>query len=177
MGRTDLLLEHLERSRRAFHAEVAGLSADQCSAHRSSDAWSITDVVEHIATVEIGVLEVFRTRLFERPCPPEYKAQTSGKDQFIVDAMQDRITRRISPDLVKPAGRWPDAHQALAAFDRARQGMIDLLTKETRDLRAYCAPHPALKALDGHQWILFLATHTDRHREQIRDIKEGHQRS
>lgn len=167
------LLEHLERSRIAFHAEVAGLSADQCAARRSSDVWSIMDVVEHIATVEIGVLEVFRTRLFERPCLPEYKAQTAGKDQIIVDAMRDRITRRISPDLVKPAGRWPDAGAALAAFDHARRGMIDLLKKETRDLRDYCAPHPSLKALDGYQWIIFLATHTDRHRAQIREIKEG----
>ena len=44
------LLEHLERSRIAFHAEAAGLSADQCAARRSSDVWSIMDVVEHIAT-------------------------------------------------------------------------------------------------------------------------------
>jgi hypothetical protein len=165
------LLEHLERSRIAFHAEVAGLSADQYAARRSTEVWSIMDVVEHIATVEIGVLEVFRTRLFERPCPPKYQAQTGGKDQIIVDAMRDRMTRRVSPDLVKPAGRWPHAMAALAAFEQARQGMIDLLKKETRDLRDYCAPHPSLKALDGYQWILFLATHTDRHRIQISELK------
>ena len=165
------LLEHLESSRQAFLAEVAGLSPDQCSLRPSSETWSILDVVEHIATVEIGILEVFRKRLFEKPCPPEYKAQTGGKDQIIVDAMKDRITRRISPDLVKPAGRWPTAAAALAAFDHARKEMIELLGKETRDLRDYCAPHPSLKALDGYQWILFVVTHTDRHRAQIAGLK------
>jgi hypothetical protein len=165
------LIEHLERSRQAFCEEVAGLTPDQCAVRTSGETWSILDVIEHIATVEIGVLVVFQGRLFAQPCPPEYKARTAGKDQIIVDAMKDRITRRISPDLVKPAGRWPDAVSARSAFERARQGIIDLLGKETRDLREYCAPHPSLKALDGYQWILFLATHTDRHRAQIAELK------
>jgi uncharacterized damage-inducible protein DinB len=165
------LLTHLETSRKAFLDEVAGLTPEQCAVRPSMDAWSILEVVEHIATVEIGILEVFRTRLFAQPCPPEYKAQTAGKDQLVVDAMKDRTRRRISPDLVKPAGRWPDASSALQAFDRARIALMEFLREEKRDLRNYCAPHPALKALDGHQWILFIVSHTDRHREQIADLK------
>ena len=165
------LLAHLETSRKAFVDECAGLTADQCLARPSQTTWSVLEVVEHIATVEIGILEVFRTRLFERPCPPEFKAQTAGKDQLVVDAMKDRSRRRISPDAVKPAGRWPTAAAALEAFDQARREMIQLLGRETRELRDYCAPHPALKALDGYQWILFLVAHTDRHREQIGDLK------
>lgn len=165
------LIAHLESSRKAFIDEVAGLAPDQCTIRSSGEAWSILDIVEHIATVEIGVLEVFRTRMFERTCPPEYKAQTVGKDQLVVDAMKDRTARRVSPDLVKPAGRWPTTLAALEAFDHARRGMMELLDRETRDLRDYCAPHPALKALDGHQWILFIVAHAERHREQIADLK------
>jgi hypothetical protein len=170
----ETLLAHLENSRKAFIEEVTGLTAAQCSLRPSDESWSILDVVEHIATVEIGVLQVFQTRLFERPCPPEYKAQTAGKDQIIVDAMQDRVARRKSPDLVKPAGRWPTAQAALAAFDQARKAIAELLRRETRDLRDYCAPHPSLKALDGYQWILFIVAHADRHREQIRELKSSH---
>ena len=165
------LLAHLARSRKAFLDEVAGLPPEQCIARPADETWSILDVIEHIAAVEMGILEVFRTRLFERPCPPEYKAQTEGKDQLVVDAMKDRVTRRKSPDLVKPAGRWPTAPAAMDAFDQARKGIMYLLGRETRNLRDYCAPHPSLKALDGYQWILFLVAHTDRHREQIADLK------
>jgi len=87
--------------------------------------------------------------------------------------MKDRTVRRKSPDLVKPAGRWPTTSAALEAFDQARKNLMDLLSRETRNLRDYCAPHPALKALDGHQWILFMVAHTDRHREQIAELKSG----
>ena len=166
------LLAHLETSRQAFIDACANLTPEQSLARASEASWSVLDVVEHIATVEIGIVDVFRFRLFERPCPPEYKAQTVGKDQLVVDAMKDRTSRRISPDIVKPAGRWPSLAAALEAFDRARMEMIQLLGRETRELRDYCAPHPALKALDGYQWILFLVAHTDRHREQIADLTQ-----
>ena len=167
------LLAHLERSRNAFLDVVAGLSAGQAAARSSGEVWSILDVVEHIATVEIGVVEVVKTRLFVAPCPPEYKAKTAGKDALIVEAMKDRTTRRMSPDLVKPAGRWPTVAAAVDAFTRARNELIELLRHESRDLRDYCAPHPSLKSLDGHQWILFVITHTDRHREQIIELKSA----
>jgi hypothetical protein len=165
------LLAHLESSRKSFLEEVSGLTPDQWSARSSAELWSVMDVVEHIATVEIGVFDVLRKRLFEKPCPAEFKAQTVGKDQLIVDAMKDRSARRMAPDLVKPAGRWPTPQAAVNAFDQARTDMITLLVGETRNLRDYCAPHPSLKALDGYQWVLFVVTHTDRHREQIREIK------
>lgn len=167
------LLAHLERSRKAFLDEIAGLSAAQGTARPTAGHWSILDVVEHIATVEIGVLDVFRKRMFEHPCLPEHKVQTAGKDQLIVDAMKDRVTRRVAPDFVKPAGRWPNPAAAADAFDQARKSLIDLLSRESRNLRDFCAPHPSLKALDGYQWVLFVCTHTDRHGEQIRDMKAG----
>lgn len=167
----DSILSQLENNRTSFLGEIDGLTPEQWSARPAQESWSILDVVEHIATVEIGVLDVLRKRLFQQPCPPEFKVKTIGKDQLIHDAMQDRITRRIAPDLVKPAGRWPAPTAAVEAFDRARQDAISLLSTETRDLRDYCAPHPSFKALDGHQWMVFVVTHTERHREQIKEIR------
>lgn len=165
------LVVHLENSRTAFLRELEDLTPEQWRARPSPIVWSVLDVVEHIATVELGVLDVFTRRLFAEPCAPEFKAKTIGKDAIIVDAMRDRITRRISPDLVKPAGRWPTPEATVQAFDQARARFISLLRQETRNLRDYCAPHPSLKALDGYQWVLFVVTHTERHREQIREIK------
>ncbi len=165
------LMKHLETSRTAFLEALDGLDPPAWTAKPAPDRWSVLEVVEHIATVEIGVNELLARRLLVAPCAPEHHAQTIGKDDLIVAAMRDRMTRRKAPDLVQPAGRWPSPDQAVDAFRRARSATIELLAKETRNLRDYCAPHPSLKALDGHQWILFLATHTDRHTEQVRDLR------
>jgi hypothetical protein len=85
--------------------------------------------------------------------------------------MRDRSRRRDAPDAVRPTGRWPTPAEAIAAFDQTRTDTIRTLEKETRDLRDYCAAHPGLKMLDGYQWVLFVIAHTERHREQIAEIK------
>jgi hypothetical protein len=38
-------------------------------------------------------------------------------------------------------------------------------------LRAHSAPHPAFQTLDAYQWILFMAAHSDRHTQQINEVK------
>ncbi len=38
-------------------------------------------------------------------------------------------------------------------------------------LRERFAPHPFAGVLDGHQWVLTLAAHTDRHAAQIEEIR------
>jgi hypothetical protein len=41
------------------------------------------------------------------------------------------------------------------------------------NLRGHIAPHPVLKELDGHQWILLLAAHSARHTAQIEEVKKA----
>jgi hypothetical protein len=44
--------------------------------------------------------------------------------------------------------------------------------KTTDDsLRQHAAAHPALKMLDGYQWLLLLSAHTERHTLQIEEAK------
>ena len=46
--------------------------------------------------------------------------------------------------------------------------------RETSDaLRDRFAPHPFAGMIDGYQWILFLAAHTDRHAAQIEEIRSA----
>ena len=167
------LITHLTTGHRAFLDELHAMSPDQWSARALPDGWSIFEITEHVATVEIGICTLLSEKLFERPCSPEQKLQVARKDALVVDVMKDRTVRRLAPDMVNPTGRWPTPAEALAAFDRTRRSAIELLLKETRDLRNYCAAHPSLKTLDGYQWVLFMISHADRHREQIREIKSG----
>jgi hypothetical protein len=167
------LLHHLETSQRTFMAAVHGLTPDLWQRRAGPDQWSVFEVMEHVAVVEIGCHDMVTGPLFRRPCTPEQRLQVEGKDAIIADAMRDRTTRRGAPDMVMPSGRWPTPEEAMSAFTKARTGIIDFLGKETRNLRDYCAPHPSLKALDGHQWVLFMVEHADRHRDQILEIIRG----
>ncbi len=165
------LIAHLDTSRNELLSELQDLSAAQWTSKPAEDRWSILEVLEHIATVEMGIFSLLSQKLFEAPATAEQKQQAAGKDAIIMDTMKDRVTRRVAPSFTAPKGRWASPSDALAAFDQTRSRIIQLLQQETRNLRDYCAPHPAFKTLDGYQWVLFMIVHSDRHREQIREIK------
>ena len=48
--------------------------------------------------------------------------------------------------------------------------MLDFARATDADLRALVVPHPALGELDGVQWLLFVAYHTDRHAAQLGEL-------
>jgi DinB superfamily len=165
------LIAHLEAGRKSFLAGLHGLSPTQWAARSGVGGWSIFEVTEHVATVEIGCHLVLRKKLLDSPCSPEQKLQVANKDDLIVEAMRDRSTKRLAPDPVKPSGRWPTPAEAVAAFDRARLETMQWLENQTRNLRDFCVAHPSFKTLDGHQWVLFMIEHASRHEQQIREIK------
>ncbi len=165
------LIELLVANRNGFLDELHGLMPAQWTFRPAPGRWSCFEVLEHVTTVEIGICELLSTKLFTRPATPEQKAKTRGKDELIVEAMRNRAARLDAPPFVRPSGRWPAPAEAIASLVDSRDAAIALLAQEKRDLREFTAPHPILGPLDGYQWVLFMAAHADRHRDQIREIK------
>jgi len=147
---------------------VGGLSAEQRSFRTASDRWSIADCVEHLAIVENNILKSIETHL-ERPAAPE--TSTAGKDELILNNVPNRSIRVKGPDAVMPVGRWPDFDDLLREFEAARHRTLGFAETAEADLRAHAFPHPFLGPLDCHQWLLFLATHCERHVRQIEEVK------
>ena len=59
----------------------------------------------------------------------------------------------------------------LRALDAARNDLKALLRQsDLPDLGGVTAPHPAFGPLTGYEWVAFMAAHTHRHADQIREI-------
>ena len=82
--------------------------------------------------------------------------------------MADRKgTARKAPDFVNPTGKWPTRDGLLSDFWQWRGSTIAMLSDPARDTRLYAARHPVWGMLDATGWGLFLATHLERHLDQI----------
>ena len=160
VGNRDRLLE-----------ELRDLTPAQWEFRPTPESWSIFEVTEHVALVEGGIARMLEGRLFAQTATMEQNAETAGKDSLVVDAMRDREQKRPAPEFVRPRRKWPTPPEAVAALVDARARTVAQLGKETRNLRDYCAPHPSFQTLDGHQWVLFLVAHAERHLSQIQEIK------
>ena len=147
---------------------MRGLSAEQRSFRPAADRWSVADCIEHLTVVENFTVKRIQ-QLLEQP--PAAQPDTSGKDQLIVDHVPERTTRVKGPEAVLPSGRWAEFDELLGQFEAARHNTIGFAEATHADLRAHAFPHPFLGPLDCYQWLLFLATHCERHVRQMEEVK------
>jgi DinB superfamily len=124
--------------------------------------------VEHLALVEEFVAQNVLGGIAKAPAPAadrDYKQI----DAMILAKVPDRSTKAQAPPPITPTGRWTPA-EALEHLLAARAQTVALF-KSTPDLRQHVINHPAFGPLDGYEWVLTVAAHTDRHTKQILEVK------
>ncbi len=85
--------------------------------------------------------------------------------------LRDRSQRGEAPERIRPKGRFATREETIRAFEERRAANIAYARETSEPLRDRFAPHPFAGVIDGYQWILFLAAHTDRHAAQIEETR------
>jgi hypothetical protein len=167
-----MVVEHLERTRDAFVAATAGLSDTQYRFKPGPDAWSIAEIVEHVAIAEGRILDYLATM-------PQAAAPTaeprSGPERFtrLTALIPTRQQRRIeAPSPLRPTGAAAPA-ASLAAFVATRARAIAVAQAAPPDVCARVLLHRLLGELDLEEWLWFVSLHSARHVEQIDGIKRA----
>ncbi|HEX4426511.1 MAG TPA: DinB family protein, partial [Terriglobales bacterium] len=75
-----------------------------------------------------------------------------------------------APEPLKPTNRYGSPEASIKHFVESRQQTIDFL-KQHDDLRTHSMEGPTGNKLDGYQWILLIAGHSERHTKQINEVK------
>src|SRR5215472_14521241 len=152
----DKALAYLESTRQGVLGATAGLSPAQWNFKPGPDRWSVAEVAEHIAAAE----DLLRGMIVEKvmTAPPRPAGEdVAAIDQMVLKGVPDRSQKKQAPEPLKH-------------FVEARTATEDLL-KKTPDLREHATDSPMGKKLDGYEWILFIAAHSERHTKQILEVK------
>jgi len=166
---TERALKYLESTKQGVTDATKGLAPEQWNFKAGSDRWSIAQCVEHIAAAEDLLYGMITSQVMKAP------ARTKPEDLVVLDEMvltriPDRSHKAQAPEPLKPTNRFGSPDAALKHFDESRDQTIAFLEK-TPDLRAHATDSPLGKQLDGYEWILFIAAHSDRHTKQILEVK------
>lgn len=159
-------LDALRRSRETYLASVKNVPDTAASIRPNDSSWSILEIAEHIAVAEHGMFRAIELGT-ERTSPPDY-----ARDAAIVDRGANREMKVQAPERSRPKGRWTTMAEAVAAFENSRANTILFVEKGERDPRKIECQHPLLGALDGHQVLLLMSAHLERHTAQIEEIKQ-----
>ena len=165
-------LEELEASRRRLLAALEGLTDEQWQLRPTPESWSIAECAEHITAAEIALPKLFEKALTEDLPLGEDRFRIRDKDDFVRKFLRDRSRRDEAPERLRPKGRFPTREETIQTFEERRGANLSYVRETSHPLRDRFAPHPFAGMIDGYQWILFLAAHTDRHAAQIEEIRE-----
>ncbi|MBM3746307.1 MAG: DinB family protein [Acidobacteria bacterium] len=157
----------LESSRAAFLETVARLSDTQWDFKPAPDRWSAGECAEHIVITE-GVYWRTLSKLLEAP-PSRMKAELS--DAELLRLYTDRSLTRVAGEAVQPKGSLRNRAELTGQFNRTRDRIVALARSTQLPLREYVTKAAAGgKLMDGYQWFLRIAGHSERHTDQMREV-------
>ncbi|PYX27928.1 MAG: hypothetical protein DMG77_17200 [Acidobacteria bacterium] len=165
----DKAMQYLESTRQGVIDATKGLSATQWNFKSAPDRWSVAECTEHIAAAEDFIRGMIVEKVMKSPPRPAGE-DVAAIDSMVVAQIPDRSHKAQAPDPLKPTNRYGSPDGSLKHFLEARATTEDFL-KNTNDLREHAMMGPMGKNLDGYEFILFIAGHSERHTKQIAEVK------
>jgi len=165
----DRAMQYLESTKQAVVDATKGLSEAQWNFKTAPDRWSVAEVMEHIAAAEDFLMGMVTSQVMKAP-PRPASDDVKAIDDMIVAKIPDRSKKAQAPEPLKPTNRFGSPQASLKHFIDARAQTEDFL-KTHDDLREHAIDSPMGKKLDGYEWVLFVAGHSERHTKQINEVK------
>jgi len=166
----------LQQTRNAVIGATKGLSEPQWRFKPAPDQWSIAENLDHIVNVQERVLGPILSQLESAPMPyanRDYKAV----DAIVIHQFPTRLAKFPAPEFVRPI----DQIVPMELLDRLKTNCIRLMDhlESTPGLRQHTGEAAPLKAvskgayevMDGYQWVLAAAAHTERHAKQMLEVR------
>jgi len=165
----------LQQTRNAVIGATKGLSEAQWTFKPAPGRWSIAENLDHMVIVQERVLGPILSQLASKPAPwanRDYRAV----DAIVIHQFPTRLVKFPAPEFVRPV----DQIVPQELLDRLKTNYIRLMDylESTPGLRQQAGEAAPLKAvsngayevMDGYQWVLAAAAHTERHAKQMLEV-------
>lgn len=162
-------VKYLEKTRAGVLEATKGLSQAQWDFKPGPDRWSVAEVTEHIAAAEDFLMDMVHEKVMKAPARADGE-DVKAIDEFVLQAIPDRSHKVQAPEPLRPTNRFGSPKDSLKHFRESRAKTIAFL-KSTKDLRQHATDSPMGKKLDGYEWVLLVAAHSERHTKQIEEVK------
>jgi hypothetical protein len=165
----DKAVQYLNQTLEGVVKATDGLSEAQWNFKPAPDRWSVAEVTEHIAAAEDYLMTMIQEQVMTAP------GRTNAEDVVTIDALvltaiPDRTHKAQAPEPLRPDNRFGSPQKSLEHLKESRAKTIAFV-KKTPGLRDHAVDSPLGKQLDGYEWILFIAAHSERHTKQINEVK------
>jgi len=161
-------LQYLETTKKNVLEATKGLSEAQWNFKSAPDRWSVAQVMEHIAAAEDFIRDLLKEKVMTSPAG-EAGRDVKKTDDAVLAMVPDRTNKVQAPDPLVPSNRFGSPDASIKHFVDSRATTEEFL-KTAAGLRDHVMDSP-LGKLDGYEFVLFIAAHSERHTKQINEVK------
>jgi len=162
---------HLKTTQKEVMKSIKGLSEAQLNFKSAPDRWSVKECMYHIALSENNLWQWVDGTL-KAPANPDKRADIKMTDEQVIAGVSSRATKAKTFEALEPkSAKWANTDEALAAFLEGRSKLINYVKNTSDDMRNHVAMQSPVGALDAYQLILLISSHTNRHVQQINEVK------
>jgi PHP family Zn ribbon phosphoesterase len=149
---------------------VKGLSEAQLNFKTAPDKWSVKECMYHIAISEKNLWDMMEASM-KAQANPEKRSEIKMTDEQLIKMMEDRSFKVKTAPAFEPVNTpYKSLDEALEAFKTRRADHIKYLKSSTEDMRDHIVQMP-FGWLDCYQICLMIASHSNRHTQQINEVK------
>jgi hypothetical protein len=145
-----------------------GLSEAQWNFKPGPDRWSVAQVTEHIAAAEDFIRGMLKEKVMVAAAGDAGR-DVKKTDEAVLAMVPDRTHKAQAPEPLVPTNRFGSPEGTIKHFVESRAATEDFL-KSATGLRDHVTDSP-LGKLDGYEFVLFIAAHSERHTKQINEVK------
>ena len=160
----------LKDTEKGVKDQVNGLTEAQLKFKPAPDKWSVEECVKHIAKSEEMLWQMIDS-VMKGAANPDKRSEIKLTDEQLIQRVEDRTTKVKTMEKLMPENiPLKNTEEALESFNKNREKLIEYVKSTNEDLRNHVAMLP-FGTIDGYQAILFIAAHSNRHTQQIMEVK------
>jgi len=149
---------------------IKGLSEAQLTFKPAPDKWSVEDCIKHIAATEIGLWQMTEGNI-KQAANPEKRTEIKWSDDDVMKNIENRTNKvKTFPPFEPQNTGFKTLEDAVNSFKENRGKLIDYVKTTDQDLRNHVATLP-VGSFDCYQMVLFIGAHSNRHMQQINEVK------
>jgi len=165
-----IAIDLLQQTEQGVIDAVAGLSDAQLNFKPAPDRWSVLECVKHIAISEQALWHVADSTI-HATANPEKRSEIKATDEQVVQMVESREKKvKTIPPFEPKNTPYNSLSEALESFKTNRDKLIAYVKTTDDDLRNHVVTLPP-GSFDSYQMILFIAAHSNRHTQQIEEVK------
>jgi hypothetical protein len=160
----------LKETKSDVMSAIKGLSDKQLEWKAAPDKWSVRECTYHIAISEKNIWQMLEDAM-KAPANPEKRSEIKWSDEDVIKMVEDRSHKVKTTEPFEPKNTpFTSINDATSFFKDMRAEHVKYIRNTTEDLRSHVVQTP-LGWVDCYQICLFMAAHSNRHLQQINEVK------